>query len=91
MSLFGDKLLNDLGDHAEILSDMPMLLCRYFLNASNHADGQAPSVASYHQAMTADGDTAASFFTQWDSIHNGYVMAVTSYLFSISYRQHQHL
>ena len=64
----------------------PEICCRgpeflqYFLNASNHADGQAPSMASYHQAVTADGDTAGSFFTQWDAIYDEYVVAVEEFL-----------
>jgi len=52
----------------------------YFLNASNHADGKAPVVSSYHQAMTAGNASAASFYTQWDSIYNSYVMQVEDFL-----------
>ena len=39
----------------------------YFLNASHHADGQAPPIASYHQAMSFNSASAETAFTQWDS------------------------
>ena len=35
----------------------PLPFMKYFLNASNHADGLAPSLTSYHHGMNADGPT----------------------------------
>jgi len=52
----------------------------YFLNASNHADGMAPKVSSYHQAQNAVNSSAATFFSQWDSTFHDYVMVVDKFL-----------
>merc|ERR1712166_1218013 len=52
----------------------PLPFMKYFLNASNHADGLAPALTSYHHGMNADGPTGNSFFTQWDDFMSSHVL-----------------
>eukprot|EP01052_Picozoa_sp_SAG31_P012228 SAG31_NODE_709_length_12683_cov_17.695248_7_plen_519_part_00 len=48
----------------EEVADNEMML--YFLNSSNHANGRAPKIASYHAGMRATNSSATTFFDQWD-------------------------
>ena len=61
----------------EIAGNLNYLL--YFLNGTNHADGEAPPIASYHQAMSFGNASAESGFRQWDGILSGYVQPVEAF------------
>ena len=50
----------------EIINGHPLAYMNYFLNGSNHADGQVPLIASYHWGTSKSGKDAAGFFTDWD-------------------------
>eukprot|EP01051_Picozoa_sp_SAG22_P002891 SAG22_NODE_134_length_18372_cov_33.054944_11_plen_673_part_00 len=52
---------------------------RYFINGTNHADGRAPPVVSYHLGLRGssnpDGSSGhASFFSQWDRFYHAAVL-----------------
>jgi hypothetical protein len=62
----------------------PMQWVRHFMNGSNHADGEAPAVVSYHLGLRgtshSDGTSAhAAYFTQWDLFWNSTILTIESW------------
>jgi hypothetical protein len=55
----------------------------HYLNKSNHADGYAPLIGSYHIGINGDGlsrEGCEDMYTQWDSALSGFVPAANKLL-----------
>lgn len=60
----------------ELINGAPLPFIDYFLNASNHADGLAPPITSYHWGTSATGATGSKFFTAWDGFMKSNVLPI---------------